>query len=105
MARRATRTCCGPGHRHVLLAARARGLPAGVGRRRMGLGAVALSGSAGHLSAATSQPPVDLPQVAKRGRVRYILERNLLVYRHAWLVILSGFFEPVFYLLAIGVGI
>ena len=57
------------------------------------------------MSVRQAETPVILPEVAKRGRVRYILERNLTVYRHAWLVILSGFFEPVFYLLAIGVGI
>jgi lipooligosaccharide transport system permease protein len=34
-----------------------------------------------------------------------LIERNLLVYRNGWLVILSGFFEPLFYLLAIGFGI
>ncbi len=34
-----------------------------------------------------------------------VLERNVLVYRHSWLVLLSGFFEPVFYLLGIGFGL
>jgi lipooligosaccharide transport system permease protein len=34
-----------------------------------------------------------------------LVERNLMVYRHDWLVLVSGFFEPLFYLLAIGVGI
>jgi lipooligosaccharide transport system permease protein len=34
-----------------------------------------------------------------------LVERNLYVYRHGWLVILSGFFEPLFYLLGIGFGI
>ena len=57
------------------------------------------------MSAGPGDVATQLPDVAKRGRVRYVLERNLAVYRHAWLVILSGFFEPVFYLLAIGVGI
>jgi lipooligosaccharide transport system permease protein len=38
-------------------------------------------------------------------RSKHLIERNVLVYRHAWQVILSGFFEPVFYLLSIGVGI
>ena len=33
------------------------------------------------------------------------MERNLLVYRRIWLLIVSGFFEPVFYLLSLGVGI
>ena len=34
-----------------------------------------------------------------------LIERNLYVYRHGWLVILSGFFEPLFYLLSIGFGL
>jgi lipooligosaccharide transport system permease protein len=34
-----------------------------------------------------------------------VLERNLLVYRRSWIFILSGFFEPLFYLLSIGVGL
>ena len=29
----------------------------------------------------------------------------MLVYRHGWLIIVSGFFEPLFYLLGIGYGI
>lgn len=32
-------------------------------------------------------------------------QRNLLVYRHSWMVIVSGFFEPLFYLLSLGVGL
>jgi lipooligosaccharide transport system permease protein len=34
-----------------------------------------------------------------------MVQRNLMVYRHSWMIILSGFFEPVFYLLALGVGL
>jgi len=34
-----------------------------------------------------------------------LIERNLYVYKHGWLVIFSGFFEPLFYLLGIGFGI
>ncbi|MGZ6339286.1 MAG: ABC transporter permease [Candidatus Limnocylindrales bacterium] len=39
------------------------------------------------------------------GRSARLVERNLMVYRRTWMVILSGFFEPVFYLLGIGLGI
>jgi lipooligosaccharide transport system permease protein len=39
------------------------------------------------------------------GRWVRMVERNLLVYRHGWLMILSGFFEPLFYLLGIGFGL
>lgn len=36
---------------------------------------------------------------------RMLVRRNLLVYRKAWLVFLTGFAEPVLYLLSIGVGV
>jgi lipooligosaccharide transport system permease protein len=38
-------------------------------------------------------------------RAHRVLERNVLVYRRIWKVFVSGFAEPVFYLLAIGVGV
>jgi lipooligosaccharide transport system permease protein len=38
-------------------------------------------------------------------RAFLLVERNLTVYRRAWVIIASGFFEPVFYLLSIGVGL
>ena len=38
-------------------------------------------------------------------RALRMIERNLLVYRHQWVGILSGFFEPLFYLLSIGFGL
>jgi lipooligosaccharide transport system permease protein len=38
-------------------------------------------------------------------RSRRILERNILVYRRQWIFFVSGFFEPFFYLLSIGVGL
>jgi lipooligosaccharide transport system permease protein len=34
-----------------------------------------------------------------------LIERNLYVYRRTWIVIVSGFFEPLFYLLGIGFGL
>jgi lipooligosaccharide transport system permease protein len=45
------------------------------------------------------------PALLGRGRARRLVERNLMVYRRGWIVIVSGFFEPFFYLLSIGVGI
>lgn len=39
------------------------------------------------------------------GRARMLMERGLLVYRRIWLMILSGLFEPLFYLLALGTGL
>ena len=38
-------------------------------------------------------------------RFRYIFERNVMVYRRGWILLVSGFFEPFFYLLSIGVGL
>ncbi len=32
-------------------------------------------------------------------------QRNMLVYKHSWMVILSGFFEPLFYMLSLGLGL
>jgi len=34
-----------------------------------------------------------------------IVERNTLVYRHSFMVIFSGFFEPLFYLFSMGFGV
>jgi lipooligosaccharide transport system permease protein len=34
-----------------------------------------------------------------------LVERNMLVYRRGWIFIVSGFFEPFFYLLSLGVGL
>ena len=39
------------------------------------------------------------------GRGALLFERNLMVYRRAWLMILSGFFEPLFYLFSMGIGL
>ena len=45
------------------------------------------------------------PPVLAGGGAGKLLERNWLVYRRIWVVIFSGFFEPLFYLFSIGVGI
>ncbi|HZR49275.1 MAG TPA: ABC transporter permease [Streptosporangiaceae bacterium] len=34
-----------------------------------------------------------------------LVERHARVYRHAWLVFVSGIFEPLFYLLSVGLGL
>jgi lipooligosaccharide transport system permease protein len=38
-------------------------------------------------------------------RFRRVLERNIVVYRRGWVMLVSGFFEPFFYLLSIGIGL
>jgi lipooligosaccharide transport system permease protein len=35
----------------------------------------------------------------------HLIERHARVYRHTWSVLISGFFEPLFYLLSIGIGL
>lgn len=46
-----------------------------------------------------------LPLPAGAGMARMMIERNVVAFRHAWITIVSGFFEPVFYLFSLGVGI
>lgn len=46
-----------------------------------------------------------LPPVRPGRHAGRLLERNFLVYRRAWMIIFSGFFEPLFYLFSIGVGL
>jgi lipooligosaccharide transport system permease protein len=36
---------------------------------------------------------------------RTLVERNMRAFRHGWITLVSGFFEPVFYLFALGVGL
>jgi lipooligosaccharide transport system permease protein len=49
---------------------------------------------------------VTRPWRALGGRASlHLVERHARVYRHMWLVLISGIGEPVFYLLAIGVGL
>ena len=38
-------------------------------------------------------------------RAQRIWEKNFIAYRRIWKVVFSGFFEPVFYLFAIGIGV
>ncbi|MEO8462076.1 MAG: ABC transporter permease [Chloroflexota bacterium] len=38
-------------------------------------------------------------------RAWHLIERNFFVYRRTWTIIVSGFFEPLFYLVGIGFGL
>jgi lipooligosaccharide transport system permease protein len=51
--------------------------------------------------------PHPLPLVRRllRTRGHLLFERNLMVYRRTWLTIISGFFEPLFYLFSLGLGL
>lgn len=63
-----------------------------------------------------SSPVRDLAAVIALGRIippgalgtrraRYLFERSVYLYRRQWLMIASGFLEPLFYLLAVGFGV
>ena len=52
----------------------------------------------------TAFPLTSVFLIGSRRSLR-LVERNLFVYKHGWLVLLSGFFEPLFYLLSIGFGL
>src|SRR3954452_13884882 len=41
----------------------------------------------------------------RSGGAAALLYRNFTVFRRSWLIFMTGFFEPVFYLLSIGVGV
>jgi lipooligosaccharide transport system permease protein len=45
-----------------------------------------------------------LPSASYAGRANIVVERALKVYRRGWMVIFSGFAEPLLYLVALGVG-
>jgi lipooligosaccharide transport system permease protein len=46
-----------------------------------------------------------LPMGGYAGRARILVVRSTLIYRRSWVTFISGFFEPVFYLLALGQGL
>jgi lipooligosaccharide transport system permease protein len=46
-----------------------------------------------------------LPIPAGAGMARILVERNIIAFRRGWLLLLSGFVEPVFYLFSLGVGL
>jgi lipooligosaccharide transport system permease protein len=46
-----------------------------------------------------------LPFPVGVGMARHVVGRNVMAFRRAWLLLLSGFAEPVLYLFSLGVGI
>jgi lipooligosaccharide transport system permease protein len=53
-----------------------------------------------------TRPAADLmPPLTSVAAVRLLVLRNYLVYKDAWKLFVTGFFEPVFYLLSIGIGV
>jgi lipooligosaccharide transport system permease protein len=57
--------------------------------------------SRGRLRALAAAVPVP----AGAGMARTLVRRNLTAWKHAWPTLVSGFFEPVFYLFSLGVGL
>ena len=55
---------------------------------------------------AAHPPPVRaIPFLGWRRRPWRLVERNALAYRRMWYIFLSGFAEPLFFLLSIGIGV
>lgn len=46
-----------------------------------------------------------VPVPAGAGMARALVRRNLTAWKHAWPTLISGFFEPVFYLFSLGIGL
>ena len=53
------------------------------------------------LAASKFEPSIRAPHPSSR----HLVHRNFMVFRRSWIVFLSGFAEPVFYLFSIGVGV
>ncbi len=56
-------------------------------------------------SAVAARAGRGLPFVPSLGLARYVVVRNMTAFRRAWVLLLSGLAEPVFYLFSIGVGL
>ena len=87
----------------VLPGARQSRLPGGVVRRRHLVRGPRPDPEVDQLMAILAARVVPVP--VRPGNGRQLVERNFLVYRRSWVVFVSGFFEPVFYLLSIGIGV
>ncbi len=72
--------------------------PSGLDPTTTGTATAAASG----LAALTRIAPLALGGGRRAGR---LIERNVMVYRRHWILLVSGLFEPFFYLLSIGVGL
>jgi lipooligosaccharide transport system permease protein len=51
------------------------------------------------------RPVLALPLIGWRRRPWRLVERNVLAYRRIWYIFLSGFMEPLLFLLSIGIGV
>ncbi len=57
------------------------------------------------MRALTGGPGSGVTPLSSFQAVRLLVARNYIVYRQAWKLFLTGFLEPVFYLLSIGIGV
>src|SRR5690606_1775633 len=113
VARRRSVPRPGAGDGHPAGFTGARGLPAGVGDRRPVVDGHQLPEEVAHVSAPTKTRPGALvhtlaralPVPAGAGMARALVERNVRAFRHGWVTLVSGFFEPMFYLFSLGVGL
>jgi lipooligosaccharide transport system permease protein len=46
-----------------------------------------------------------VPVPAGAGMARALIHRNIIAWKHFWPTLVSGFFEPVFYLFSLGIGL
>ena len=53
----------------------------------------------------SATPTAGVRPATRVPRAWHLIERNLFVYRRTWTIIVSGFFEPLFYLVGIGYGL
>ncbi len=60
---------------------------------------------AGHDLLAPSPPRITPLALLGLGRAAKVFQRNVVVYRRGWKFLVSGFFEPFFYLVSIGLGL
>ena len=60
--------------------------------------------AAGHVSGLTGRLGAGGARARGAGMARMLVERNTRAFRYAWPVLVSGFFEPVFYLFSLGSG-
>jgi lipooligosaccharide transport system permease protein len=57
------------------------------------------------MSATVIQDGTEVRPLGSLEATRLLVLRNYVVYRNAWKLFLTGFLEPVFYLLSIGIGV
>jgi len=64
-----------------------------------------MSGAREHAGAPRSAAVAGHPATPRGPRpARLLVERNVVAYRRGWIFLVSGFFEPLFYLMSIVSG-